>query len=129
MLNVNNLTLVFIIWEKIGTEYKFVNTYNTKEIFSISASASALLSKDAYTLSSNLVEENTQLVIGNNGIVGEANVQLIDMQGRIVKTILNEDIHSEKTVQIESGGLAAGTYLISIQIGNKIATEKVVFLR
>ncbi len=126
--NVNSLTLAFIIWNKVGNEYTFVNTYSTNEIFSVVSSTRLQLSKDAYTLNTNLIPESAQLVIGNNGVYGEAIVQLIDMQGRLIETIWNERINAAQTMQIENNGHAAGTYMIKIQINNKTATERVVFL-
>jgi len=126
---VSNISVAFIIWNKVGDEYVFVNTFDTNEIFSIASATKQQLDKGAYSLTSNLVSGSTQLTIGSNDVLGNATVQLVDMKGSIVKTVWDANINSETAIQIDDHGIAPGTYLISIQIENKVASEKIVFLR
>ncbi|MCW4467383.1 S8 family serine peptidase [Flavobacterium sp. MFBS3-15] len=57
-----------------------------------------------------------------SGIEGEANVQLFDIQGRVVA---RESMSSpESTINID--GLSAGMYIVSVTNGSKTQTKKVV---
>lgn len=122
------LDLVLIIWNKVNDDYVYVNSANTNGIFNLTSTERTLAS-EAYTLKGNLISEQTQLVIGQNDIVGDAQVQLVDMQGNIVKDIWNGEINTETTLEINGSDLSPATYLLRIQIGNKEAVEKLVIPR
>ena len=127
--NEDNLSVSFILWNKVGDNFEFVNTATTNELFNITSNiAEQRLDKSAYQLVSNLVDDQTQLTIGMSGTVGHAAVQLVNLQGSVVKEYWNGEINSQTTIDINSSGLAQGTYLVYIKIGDKEATEKIVFI-
>ena len=127
--NEDNLSVSFILWNKVGDNFEFVNTATTNELFNITSNiAEQRLNKSAYQLVSNLVDDQTQLTIGMNGTMGHAAVQLVNLQGSVVKEYWNGEINSQTTIDINSSGLAQGTYLVYIKLGDKEATEKIVFL-
>jgi len=128
--NENNLSVSFILWNKVNDKFEFVNTATQNELFSITSSTSEQrLDKNAYQLASNLIDNQTQLIIGMNGTIGNASVQLVNLQGGVVKEYWNGEINSQTTIDINSSGLAQGTYLINIKLEDREATEKIVILR
>lgn len=124
-----NLRLAFVIWKKNGDKFEFVNAQNAADIFNIETSAAFILPKSAYTLTSNLTTDYTQLTIGSKEVNGQVKVVLYDIIGNAVKNIWNGEIVNSTVVAIERTDLPAGTYLLKIEIDNKVATEKIVFLR
>lgn len=57
------------------------------------------------------------------------NVVLTDLMGRTVRT-LQDGKQSEgfKNIELNSSSIAAGTYMVRVQVGDKVATRKVVLL-
>lgn len=57
------------------------------------------------------------------------NVVLTDLMGRTVRTLQNgKQAEGFKDIELNSSTIAAGTYLVRVQVGDKVATRKVVLL-
>ena len=55
------------------------------------------------------------------------NVVITDLLGRRVQTLLNQRQNPGiKELQVDNGALAAGTYLVKVQVGDRTATRKLV---
>jgi hypothetical protein len=124
-----NLSVSFILWNKVNGNFEFVNTATTNALFSITSASEQILDKSTYQLTSNIVDHQTQLTIGMNDAVGNASVQLVNLQGSVVKEYWNGQIETQTSIDINSSNFASGTYLLYIKLGEKYATEKVIFVR
>lgn len=57
------------------------------------------------------------------------NIELTDLMGRRVSTVFaGQQATGVQTQKLNSGNLAAGTYLVKVQVGEQVATHKVTLL-
>jgi hypothetical protein len=57
-------------------------------------------------------------------------IGLIDVAGRLVKTILNREIQAGyHQLQLNAAELSSGIYMIRMMTGNQVLTQKVVLLK
>lgn len=65
--------------------------------------------------------------VGNNA--EQVNVVLTDLMGRQVRVLTNGLMRAgTQSVSLSTADVAAGTYLVRVQVGDKVATRKVVLL-
>lgn len=93
-------------------------------------------------LSNRAVAEAVALSVYPNPVQGEAtvsyrvqnaqqavNIELTDLMGRRVSTVFaGQQSVGMQTQKLNSGNLAAGTYLVKVQVGEQVATHKVTLL-
>lgn len=93
-------------------------------------------------LSNRATAENVALNVYPNPALGEAtvtyrvqnpqqavNIELTDLMGRRVSTVFaGQQPVGEQKQKLNSANLAAGTYLVKVQVGEQVATHKVTLL-
>jgi hypothetical protein len=99
-------------------------TYGNTEIYTTSSLNEAQGKEISINLYPNPASSQTQLVI--NDITGSVTISLIDVRGRILRTINSESIDGTLQYNIDLNGFAAGVYYVRINNSNIIRTQKLI---
>lgn len=99
-------------------------TYGNTEIYTTSSLNEAQGKEISINLYPNPASSQTQLVI--NDITGSVTMNLIDVRGRILRTINSESIDGTLQYNIDLNGFAAGVYYVRINNSNIIRTQKLI---
>jgi Fungalysin metallopeptidase (M36)/Secretion system C-terminal sorting domain/PA domain len=106
-----------------------VQDFTTPPIGSTPATGSACTFGVNYFESNDLVQiypnpSNGTINIRINGYVGKVNIQVIDVNGRIVNEFINEEFNIEKSLNLSS--LQTGMYIVKINGDNLNYTKKII---
>jgi hypothetical protein len=78
-----------------------------------------------------IAEIKNQLAVGSwqSAVGGKVCITLHDISGKLIKTLLNEEqAPGEHVFYLDTSGLRAGIYLIRLQAGDAVATQKPIVL-
>jgi hypothetical protein len=57
-------------------------------------------------------------------------LQIVDISGRIIETLINgEFLSGEHKIQWNAGNQPSGVYFIRLESGEKLETQKIVFMK
>jgi len=145
----------FICGNKNKKEDKIIVCYNGNNLCVDRKAAESFIEKGAYlgscgsesltkTGSTELSEENTKLVPGNNlitvypnpasgnvsisfatAVTSKTKLELYDMNGKLVKNLYEGVLgeNARKKIDLHTKGLPSGIYIVSLQTGNKIVSQ------
>ena len=127
----DNLRLVGIIWEKVGDDFQFVNA---EEILgtgiNLVSNENILLEKTDFNIQPNISDEAVLVNITVKENIEQAQINLYDLQGRLVHTLWNDDLTlgtQQFAINKNNLGLNAGMYLVQMQSVLGTITKKVIF--
>lgn len=104
------------------TDMTFIITRWPAAVSNIGASTNQI------TLFPNPAQQSTALSVTLSR-AGEIQVNVTDMQGRIVKSVSKEGIAGTQKIEIGTNDLAAGLYLIQVQADGQISNEKLSVIK
>ena len=56
----------------------------------------------------------------------EATIRVLDLNGKTVHTASNQQVSDARGIRYDAGGLRQGTYLLSVETGGKVYTQKII---
>lgn len=129
--NLNNIELVTIIWKRNTTTNK-LEFVNTNEVTQVQQTTTATHQPDflenRFVVSPNPVREQTQIRLDLPQSYNNAEINLIDIRGAVVKTIYRGNLNSgAQTIDLDRNTLASGLYFVRLQADKQVATRKVLF--
>lgn len=122
-----------------GTHWLKVNlldnnsSYSKDVVFIITRShtvgiSGASVGTQQISLSPNPAQQATSLALALSR-AGDIRVNIMDMQGRIVKSLSKEGVAGTQKIEIATNGLAAGLYLVQVQADGQTSKEKLSVIK
>ncbi len=125
-LTKENTEIAIVIWKVAGGDFEVVNTFSTTQIDipnSTESLASGSLQLEVQYATSGVTEVVLQLQEAQKAL----EVQLIDLQGRIVRSLAQGNFgEGRHAFQLSKDGLSKGLYLVRLAGDNAQLTRRVV---
>ena len=125
---VQNLEVITIIWEKDGDQYVPVNTNWTNDIPALTAVKDIVLETVQLDVVPTVVNAYSTLFINADKTMNNAQINLIDLNGKKVSTVFNGTIiEGETTITLErSAIITKGLYYVVLQAEDKVLTKPII---
>lgn len=128
--DLENTTIATVIWEKDGSTYKVVNCYfSDNYLDELVATDEEVLKITDFKVSPNPAIEQAEITLKLDESFDQAELSLIDAQGRTVKTLMAGNIQAGVNrfnidkAQIPGGGL----YFVQFKANQKVVSRKLIF--
>ncbi len=123
--NQPKIWLAAVIWEKIGGAYSYINAYADYERIAVAIEDNPYASASVDLLQ-NPTSDISQLLIVSES-VAEAQITLIDLNGRVIKDIYNGHLSDgENYIDVPVANISAGLYLIRSNIAGIGYINKII---
>src|SRR5690606_34596078 len=103
-----------------GTFGRAMHSYDVSDILGVEEN---ILAENVIKIFPN--PATSEFTISQN-FSSEGNVQLFDISGKKIKDLFRGNFGTDKNIKIKTDGIAAGTYLVKVNSGNKSVTKKLV---
>lgn len=118
----DNLQLAAIIWKENGTRFDFVNAYviSTIRLEVVSNTNNIAIPNLSWNIPS--FQGYAELQLNASANIPNAQIEVFDLAGKKIKTIYNSQLaEGQHTFRMDA---PAGVKLVTIRVGNKVATTK-----
>ena len=118
--------IAVIIWKKDGNDYIIANTAVVEGIELLSTNDDFNWVSDASAV---YFDNQINIDLSSEETIGEYQVKVIDMNGRIVADDRGMSSERQVNLQLDASGLTSGNYFINFLSSNGLWSEKVVVVK
>ncbi|MFN7117005.1 MAG: Omp28-related outer membrane protein [Saprospiraceae bacterium] len=129
--NLDNIELVTIIWKRNTTNNR-LEFVNTNEVTQVQQATTSTKNVDFLTgrfvITPNPVREKAQIRLDLPQSYNNADITLLDIQGKVIKTIYRGALNAgEQTIDIQRNTVSNGLYFVRLRADGQMSTRKVLF--
>jgi len=118
--------IAVIIWRKDGDNYTVANTAVIEGIELLSSNNDFNWVSDA---SATYFDNQVSVALTSEKTIGEYQVRVIDMNGRLVAETQGVAIDNQMNLQLDAAAFTTGNYFINVLSSNGIWSEKIVIVK
>ncbi|MEM6967062.1 MAG: Omp28-related outer membrane protein [Bacteroidota bacterium] len=127
--NIDEMEFVTIVWKKENDKFQVVNVNVVDEITEVTSINNMTLTEASMSIQPNIIADQATINLDVTKDLQKTSIVLYDMFGKKVTDIFRGNLsqgvhhlHFEKTANV-----AQGMYYVTLQAGEKVATQKVIF--
>lgn len=125
----SHIWIAAVIWEKIGTDYFYVNANADYERIAVGINDNAIVQLGT-SLLTNPVVDKAELQLNSDVYLDDVVISLTDINGKNIKKIFNGSLLQGQTaIDIDVHELPAGLYLVKTIANNNQFTNKLVVVK